>query len=51
MVMPKKCWLMERPHAWLERNRRLVMHHDRKPLYAQAWVWLAQARMQLGQLK
>lgn len=51
MVMPKKCWLMERPQAWLERNRRLVMHHDRKPLYAQAWVWLAQARMLLGQLK
>ena len=51
MVMPKKRWVVERTHAWLERNRRLVMHHDRKPFYAQAWVWLAQARMLLGRLK
>jgi putative transposase len=51
MVMPKKRWVVERTHAWLERNRRLVMHHDRKPFYAQAWVWLAQARMLLGRLR
>lgn len=48
MTMPKKRCMVERTHAWLERNRRLVMHHDRKPLYAQAWVWLAWARMLLG---
>ena len=51
VAMPKKRWVVERTHAWLERNRRLVMHHDRKPFYAQAWVWLAQARMLLGRLK
>lgn len=49
-TMPKKRWVVERTHAWLERNRRLVMHHDRKPLYAAAWVWLAQARMLLSRL-
>lgn len=47
----KKRWVVERTHAWLERNRRLVMHHDRKPFYAAAWVWLAQARMLLNRLK
>jgi putative transposase len=51
VVIAKKRWVVERTHAWLERNRRLVMHHDRKPFYAQAWVWLAQARMLLGRLK
>lgn len=50
-VMPKKRWVVERTHAWMERNRRLVMHHDRKPFYAAAWVWLAQARMLLARLK
>jgi len=48
MTMPKKRCVVERTHAWLERNRRLVMHHHRKLLYAQAWVWLARARMLLG---
>lgn len=50
-VIAKKRWVVERTHAWLERNRRLVMHHDRKPFYATAWVWLAQARMLLERLK
>lgn len=50
-VIAKKRWVVERTHAWLERNRRLVMHHDRKPFYATAWVWLAQARMLLGRLQ
>jgi putative transposase len=49
-AMPKKRWVVERTHAWLERSRRLVMHHDRKPVYATAWVWLAQARMLLARL-
>lgn len=48
--MPARRWVVERTHAWLERHRRLVMHHDRQPLYATAWVWLAQARMLLGRL-
>jgi transposase len=50
-TMPRKRWVVERTHAWLERSRRLVMHHDRKPLYATAWVWLAQARMLLSRLQ
>ncbi|MGZ5585223.1 MAG: IS5/IS1182 family transposase, partial [Methylobacter sp.] len=32
-------------HAWNERARRLIMHHDRLTEVAQAWVWLAEARM------
>lgn len=51
IVMAKKRWVVERTHAWLERNRRLVMHHDRKPFYVATRVWLAQARMLLGRLK
>jgi len=49
-AVPAMRWVVERTHAWLERHRRLVMHHDRKPLYATAWVWLAQARMLLSRL-
>lgn len=49
-TMPAKRWVVERTHAWLERHRRLTMQHERKPLYAAAWVWLAQARMLLGRL-
>jgi hypothetical protein len=26
------------------------MHHDRKPVYSTAWVWLAQARLLLNRL-
>ncbi len=43
-------WIVERSHGWLERQRRLVMHHDRKPETSRAWVWLAQARMLLRRL-
>lgn len=49
MVLPKR-WVVERSHAWIERARRLVMHHDRRSDVAEAWVWLAQARMLLGRL-
>lgn len=49
-TMPARRWVVERTHAWLERHRRLVMHHERKPIYASAWVWLAQARMLLSRL-
>lgn len=48
--MPAVRWVVERTHAWLERNRRLVMHHERKPVYATAWVWLSQARQLLSRL-
>ena len=49
-VIAHKRWVVERTHAWLERSRRLAMHHDRKPFYAAAWVWLAQARQLLQRL-
>lgn len=38
-------WVVERTHAWVERSRRLVMHHDRLAAVSVAWVWLAEARM------
>jgi len=49
VVMAKR-WVVERTHAWLERSRRLVMHHDRSALHATTWVWLSQARMLLSRL-
>ena len=44
VVLPKR-WVVERTHAWNERCRRLVMHHDRSSFIATAWVWLAEARI------
>lgn len=44
VVLPKR-WVVERTHAWTERSRRLIMHHDRAVPVAVAWVWLAEARM------
>jgi transposase len=43
-VLPKR-WVVERTHAWNERARRLIMHHDRLTKVSEAWVWLAEARM------
>jgi transposase len=44
--LPKR-WVVERTHAWNERARRLIMHHDRLPLVSETWVWLAEARILL----
>lgn len=44
VVMPKR-WVVEWTHAWNERARRLIMHHDRLLAVSDAWVWLAEARM------
>lgn len=44
VVLPKR-WVVERTHAWVERSRRLIMHHDRATYIATNWVWLAEARM------
>lgn len=49
VVLPKR-WVVERTHAWTERWRRTVMHHDRKLAVSAAWVWLAEARMLLSRL-
>jgi len=43
-VLPKR-WVVERTHAWNERARRLIMHHDRLTKVSEAWVWLAEAKM------
>jgi transposase len=49
-VVLAKRWVVERTQAWNERARRLVMHHDRLPRVAEAWVWLTEARMLLRRL-
>jgi transposase len=49
MVLPKR-WVVERTHAWLEKARRLVMHHDRRLEVSEAWVWLAAGRQLLNRL-
>lgn len=49
-VVLAKRWVVERTHAWNERARRLVMHHDRLPQVAETWVWLTEARLLLRRL-
>ncbi|GAA5177163.1 hypothetical protein GCM10023342_24470 [Modicisalibacter zincidurans] len=48
-VLPKR-WVVERTHAWIEKARRLVMHHDRRVDVSEAWVWLAAGRQLLNRL-
>lgn len=47
--LPKR-WIVERSHAWIERARRLVMHHDRLLEVSEAWVWLSETRRLLRRL-
>jgi transposase len=49
VVLPKR-WVVERTHAWNERCRRLVMHHDRKCSISAAWVWFAEGRLLAARL-
>ena len=42
---PARRWVVERTHAWNERARRLIAHHDRSAWAPVAWVWLTEARM------
>lgn len=49
VILPKR-WVVERSHAWFDRERRMVVHHDRSPRNATAWAWLAQSRMLLRRL-
>lgn len=44
-VVQAKRWVVERTHAWNERARRLMVHHDRSDWAPLAWVWLAEARI------
>jgi putative transposase len=47
--LPKR-WIVERTHAWNERARRLIMHHDRLLCVSEAWVWLTEARILLRRM-
>ncbi len=44
-VVQAKRWVVERTHAWNERSRRLMAHHDRSDWAPIAWIWLAQSRI------
>ncbi len=44
-VVQAKRWVVERTHAWNERCRRLIVHHDRSDWAPLAWIWLAEARI------
>lgn len=44
-VVQAKRWVVERTHAWNERARRLMVHHDRSSWAPVAWVWLVEARI------
>jgi transposase len=44
-VVLAKRWVVERTHAWNERARRLMAHHDRSSWAPVAWVWLVEARI------
>ena len=37
-VVQAKRWVVERTHAWNERARRLMAHHDRSTWAPVAWV-------------
>lgn len=44
-VVQAKRWVVERTHAWNERARRLIAHHDRSSWAPVAWVWFVEARI------
>lgn len=44
-VVQAKRWVVERTHAWNERARRLIAHHDRSQWAPVAWIWLVEARI------
>lgn len=44
-VPQQKRWVVERTHAWNERARRLMAHHDRSTWAPVAWVWFTEARI------
>lgn len=44
-VVQAKRWVVERTHAWNERARRLIAHHDHSNWAPVAWVWFVEARI------
>lgn len=44
-VVQARRWVVERTHAWNERARRLMAHHDRSNWAPLAWLWLAESRI------
>lgn len=42
-IVQARRWAVERTHAWNERARRLIAHHDRSNWAPVAWVWLTEA--------
>jgi len=44
-IVQAKRWVVERTHAWNERARRLIAHHDRSNWAPLAWIWLVEARL------
>ena len=49
-VVQAKRWVVARTHAWNERARRLMAHHDRSNWAPLAWVWMAEARTRAARL-
>jgi putative transposase len=49
-VVQARRWVVERTHAWNERSRRLIAHHDRSNWAPTAWVWLTEARILASRL-
>lgn len=49
-IVQAKRWVVERTHAWNERARRLIAHHDRSSWAPVAWVWLTEARILVTRL-
>lgn len=49
-VVQAKRWVVERTHAWNERARRLIAHHDRSTWAPVAWVWLTESRILASRL-
>jgi transposase/AraC-like DNA-binding protein len=41
-IVQARRWVVERTHAWNERSRRLIAHHDRSNWAPTAWVWLTE---------
>lgn len=49
VLLPER-WVVERTHAWLKRERRRVIHHDRSTRIATAWALLVQPLLLLRRL-